>query len=57
MVLTALSDGRLLHLDLLAVYLIRNVNGSTIISYHPTMALPITKAKFFHQRIQLAGMC
>jgi len=53
----ALTADRLLHLDLLAVHLIRNVNGSTIISYHPTMALPTTTAEFFHQRIRFAGMC
>jgi hypothetical protein len=49
------SNERLLVLDLLAVHLIRNVNGSTLISYHPTMNLPTTTAPFLHTRIRFAG--
>jgi len=49
------SNQRLLVLDLLSVHLIRNINGSTIISYHPTMNIPVTTAKFLHERIRFAG--
>ncbi|KAF8955067.1 hypothetical protein BDZ97DRAFT_1765535 [Flammula alnicola] len=49
------SNGRLLVLDLLAVHLIRNVNGSTIISFHPSLNLPTTTAPFLHERIRFAG--
>lgn len=49
------SSGQLLVLDLLSVHLIRNSNGSTIISYHPSLPLPTTTAKDLHQRIQFAG--
>ena len=48
-------DQRLLVLDLLSVHLVRNINGSTIISYHPTMNIPATTAKFLHERIRFAG--
>ncbi|KAF9559806.1 hypothetical protein CPC08DRAFT_637387 [Agrocybe pediades] len=49
------SNDRLLVLDLLAVHLIRNVNGSTIISFHPTLNLPTTTAAFLQERIRFAG--
>ncbi|PPQ92528.1 LOW QUALITY PROTEIN: hypothetical protein CVT25_010361 [Psilocybe cyanescens] len=49
------SNNRLLVLDLLAVHLIRNVNGSTILSFHPTLNLPTTTAAFLHERIRFAG--
>ncbi|KAF9530553.1 hypothetical protein CPB83DRAFT_850531 [Crepidotus variabilis] len=49
------SNKRILVLDLLAVHLIRNVNGSTLISFHPTMELPTTPADFLHTRIRFAG--
>ncbi|KDR77304.1 hypothetical protein GALMADRAFT_246652 [Galerina marginata CBS 339.88] len=49
------SNNRLLVLDLLAVHLIRNVNGSTILSFHPTLNLPTTTASFLHERIRFAG--
>ncbi|KAJ3552828.1 hypothetical protein NP233_g12785 [Leucocoprinus birnbaumii] len=49
------SSGQLLVLDLLSVHLIRNTDGSTIISYHPSLPLPTTTAKDLHQRIQFAG--
>ena len=48
-------DQRLLVLDLLSVHLVRNINGSTIISYHPTLNIPATTAKFLHERISFAG--
>lgn len=51
-----LSTGHLLVLDFLSVHMIRNSEGSTIISYHPSLALPTTKAHDLHQRIELAGM-
>lgn len=50
-----LIGGRLLVLDLLAVHLIRNKNGSTIISFHPSLNLPTTTAPFLHERIRFAG--
>ncbi|PPQ66789.1 hypothetical protein CVT24_008698 [Panaeolus cyanescens] len=48
-------DQRLLVLDLLAVHLVRNVNGNTIISYHPTNNKRTTQAKYLHERIRFAG--
>jgi len=42
-------------LDLLSVHLVRNINGSTIISYHPTLNIPSTTAQFLHERIRFAG--
>lgn len=44
-----------LALDLISVHLIRNINGSTIISYHPDEHLPTTQAEFLHKRICFAG--
>jgi hypothetical protein len=41
--------------DLLSVHLVRNVNGSTIISYHANMDQPTTKAPYLHERIRFAG--
>jgi len=49
------SSRRVLILDLLSVHLIRNVDGNTIISYHPTMKHPTTVAKYLHDRIRYAG--
>jgi hypothetical protein len=49
------KDNRLLVLDLLSVHLIRNINGSTIISFHPSLNLPTTTAPFLHERIRFAG--
>jgi len=49
------SNNQLLVLDLLSVHLIRNINGSTIISYYPSQNLPTAKAKFLHMRIRLVG--
>ncbi|KAF5350704.1 hypothetical protein D9756_008754 [Leucocoprinus leucothites] len=46
---------RYLCLDLLSVHVIRNINGNTIISYHPDMDLPTTGAKKLHDRIRFAG--
>lgn len=50
------TGGQLLVLDLLSVHLIRSTEGSTIISYHPSLPLPTTTAKDLHQRIRFAGM-
>ncbi|KAG2007277.1 hypothetical protein CC2G_014982 [Coprinopsis cinerea AmutBmut pab1-1] len=49
------SNQRILALDLISVHLIRNIEGSTIISYHPTLNLPTTSAKYLHERIRFAG--
>ncbi|KAF8153225.1 hypothetical protein B0H34DRAFT_722697 [Crassisporium funariophilum] len=49
------SDDRLLVLDLLAIHLIRNINGSTIISFHPSFNIPTTTAPFLHERIRYAA--
>ena len=53
--LISIVDKRLLVLDLLSVHLVRNINGSTIISYHPTLNIPATTARFLHERIRFAG--
>ena len=55
-ILISILDKRLLVLDLLSVHLVRNINGSTIISYHPTLNIPATTAKFLHERIRFAGL-
>jgi len=47
---------RQLVLDLLSVHLIRNVDSSVIISFHPTLDHPTTKADYLHDRIRFAGM-
>jgi len=49
------TGGRRLVLDLLSVHLIRKKNGSVIISYHPTADVPITTARYLHERIRFAG--
>lgn len=50
------SSRRTLVLDLLSVHLIRNVEGSTIISYHPSIKNhPTTEASYLHDRIRFAG--
>ncbi|KAG5639754.1 hypothetical protein H0H81_000034 [Sphagnurus paluster] len=50
------SSRRTLVLDLLSVHLIRNVEGSTIISYHPSIKNhPTTEANYLHDRIRFAG--
>ena len=53
--LTSSKDNRLLVLDLLSIHLIRNIHGSTIISFHPNLNLPTTTAQFLHERIRFAG--
>ena len=50
-----LADQRLLSLDLLSVHLIRNVKGSTIISFHPNLKMSTTTAPYLHTRIRFAG--
>lgn len=42
-------------MDLLSVHLIRKQHGSVIISYHPTKDIPITTARYLHERIRFAG--
>ncbi|PPQ75298.1 hypothetical protein CVT24_007521 [Panaeolus cyanescens] len=49
------SVGRQLVLDLLSVHFIRKSTGSTIISYHPSLALRTTSADYLHKRIRFAG--
>ncbi|KAL0563537.1 hypothetical protein V5O48_018530, partial [Marasmius crinis-equi] len=52
------GDGCYLVLDLLAVHLIRNTEGNTIISYHqpsPTPETNSTSAQYLHERIRFAG--
>lgn len=51
------TGGRKLVLDLLSVHLIRKRNGSVIISNHPTKDIPITTARYLHERIRFAGKC
>ncbi|KAF9444895.1 hypothetical protein P691DRAFT_735815 [Macrolepiota fuliginosa MF-IS2] len=48
-------NDRYLCLDLLSVHLIRNIDGNTIISYHPSLNLPTTAAEELHDRIRFAG--
>jgi hypothetical protein len=50
-----MEDDRQLVLDLLAVHLIRHVDGSTIISFHPEVAGSMTSAEYLHERIRFAG--
>jgi hypothetical protein len=53
--LSDLQDSRQLVLDLLSVHLIRHVDGSTIISFHPEIDHPTTAAAYMHERIRFAG--
>jgi hypothetical protein len=55
--LSNLQDNRQLVLDLLSVHLIRHVDGSTMISFHPEIDHPTTTAKYLHERIRFAGGC
>lgn len=48
-------SNRQLVLDLLSVHLIRHLDGSTIISFHPDINHPTTKAGYLHERIRFAG--
>ncbi|KAK0460693.1 uncharacterized protein EV420DRAFT_1533668 [Desarmillaria tabescens] len=48
------GDGCSLVLDLLAVHLIRNVEGNTLISYHNSDR-EATSAPYLHERIRFAG--
>lgn len=50
-----LKSDRALCLDLLSVHIIRNIEGNTIISLHPDLDLPTTKAEKLHDRIRFAG--
>jgi hypothetical protein len=54
---TSFLDQRLLMSDLLSVHLVRNIHGSTIISFHPTLNISATTAKFLHERVRFAGAC
>lgn len=49
------QGNRQLVLDLLSVHLIRHLDGSTIISFHPDINHPTTKAGYLHERIRFAG--
>ncbi|KAF9037772.1 hypothetical protein BJ165DRAFT_1416932 [Panaeolus papilionaceus] len=50
-----LGSDKQLVLDLMSVHFIRKEHGSTIISYHPSLALPTTTAEYLHKRIRFAG--
>ncbi|KAF8623759.1 hypothetical protein AX15_006201 [Amanita polypyramis BW_CC] len=41
--------------DLLSVHLVRNIAGSTIISFHTNIGRYSTEAKYLHERIRFAG--
>ena len=47
---------RQLVLDFLSVHLIRRADSSVIISFHPTLDHPTTKADYLHDRIRFAGI-
>ncbi|KAJ7130139.1 hypothetical protein C8R44DRAFT_61600 [Mycena epipterygia] len=49
------SSDHYLVLDLLAVHLIRSVDGNTIISYHDAHDDVTTSAPYLHERIRFAG--
>ncbi|KAF8199527.1 hypothetical protein BJ912DRAFT_921939 [Pholiota molesta] len=49
------SNDRILLLDLLAFHMIRDKNGSTIISYHPTKEWKSTSAVYLRTRVGHAG--
>ncbi|KAF8236165.1 hypothetical protein L208DRAFT_1391284 [Tricholoma matsutake] len=49
------SSNRQLVLDLISVHLIRHIDGSTILSFHPDIDHPVTDAKYMHKRIRFAG--
>ena len=42
-------------LDLLSVHLIRHVDGSAIISFHPEIDYLTTAAPYMHERIRFTG--
>ncbi|KDQ11807.1 hypothetical protein BOTBODRAFT_46216 [Botryobasidium botryosum FD-172 SS1] len=48
------SSGKILHLDLLAIHMIRGIDNSTIISLHPDSG-SITSAKDLATRLKLVG--
>lgn len=50
-----LQGNRQLVLDLISVHLIRHIDGSTILSFHPDIDHPVTDAKYMHKRIRFAG--
>ncbi|KAF9485235.1 hypothetical protein BDN70DRAFT_871644 [Pholiota conissans] len=49
------SNDRILLLDLLAFHMVRDKNGSTIISYHPTQEWKSTSAIYLRTRVGHAG--
>ncbi|KAF5323012.1 hypothetical protein D9611_009225 [Ephemerocybe angulata] len=49
------SISTVLALDLLSVHLVRNIKGSTLISYHPSLSIPTTTAPFLHGRVRFAS--
>jgi hypothetical protein len=51
------TGGRQLVLNLLSVHLIRKKSGSVLISYHPTKDIPMTTARYLHERIRFVGKC
>lgn len=55
LIMSRSQDNRQLVLDLLSVHLVRHVDGSTIISFHPKIDHPTTPAAYLHERIRFAG--
>ncbi|KAG2140527.1 uncharacterized protein EDB93DRAFT_1252817 [Suillus bovinus] len=51
----ALSCGKILLLDLLAIHMVRSEDSSTIISYHPSSSLRRPSAKRLHSLLYRAG--
>ncbi|PPQ80936.1 hypothetical protein CVT26_014746 [Gymnopilus dilepis] len=49
------SNNRILAMDFLAVHVVRNINGSTILSFHPSSNFLTTTAPLQHERILSAG--
>jgi len=49
-----LSNGDMLFIDLLAIHMVRNVESSTIISYHPE-STSLSSAKHLHSLMRLVG--
>ncbi|KAG2140513.1 uncharacterized protein EDB93DRAFT_1252799 [Suillus bovinus] len=50
-----MNDGNMLFIDLLAIHMVRGVNTSTIISYHPESTWCRTSARRLHSLMQLVG--
>jgi Mg2+ and Co2+ transporter CorA len=49
------TSAKVFLLDLLAIHVVRDINSSTIISYHPDKEANTTSAKELHARVKFAG--